>query len=72
MLHTGDVVNWGWLVPAQYAIASEAMLPLERAGIPYALTIGNHDTRAVGWNGVQVAAATGVRPTCTTPNAPSG
>lgn len=52
VLHTGDVVNWGWLVPSQYAVASKAMLPLERAGVPYALTIGNHDTRAVGSNGV--------------------
>ena len=50
--HTGDVVNWGWLVPSQYTVAGNAMRPLEQAGIPYALSIGNHDTRAVGWNGV--------------------
>ena len=52
VLHTGDVVNWGWLVPAQYTVAKAAMAPIEQAGVPYALTIGNHDTRAVGWNGV--------------------
>lgn len=49
--HVGDVVNWGWLVPAQYQVASEGMRPLERAGVPYSLSIGNHDTRAVGWDG---------------------
>jgi len=51
VLHTGDVVNWGWLVPSQFAIAKTAVKKLSDAGIPYALTIGNHDTAAVGWNG---------------------
>lgn len=50
-LHTGDVTNWGWVAPHQYSTASEAMTNLERAGIPYALTVGNHDTRVVGWDG---------------------
>lgn len=49
--HVGDVVNWGWLAPSQYQVASEGMRPLERAGVPYSLSIGNHDTRAVGWDG---------------------
>ncbi|GGC77694.1 metallophosphatase [Tersicoccus solisilvae] len=47
VLHTGDVVNWGDKAPAQFTIASAAMAPLEKAGIPYELTIGNHDTAAV-------------------------
>ena len=51
VLHTGDVVNWGWLVPSQYGVATRAVKKLSDAGIPYALTIGNHDTAAVGWNG---------------------
>lgn len=51
VLQTGDLVNWGWLDPRQYAVASDAMKPLERRGIPYAIAPGNHDTRAVGWNG---------------------
>lgn len=51
VLHTGDVVNWGWLAPPQYTIARAAIKRLSDAGIPYALTIGNHDTAAVGWNG---------------------
>ncbi|HEY3544951.1 MAG TPA: DNRLRE domain-containing protein, partial [Propionicimonas sp.] len=51
VLHTGDVVNWGWLVPSQFTIAKAAVKRLADAGIPYSLTIGNHDTAAVGWNG---------------------
>jgi hypothetical protein len=51
VLHTGDVVNWGWLVPSQFTIAKAAVKKLADAGIPYSLTIGNHDTAAVGWNG---------------------
>ena len=51
VLHTGDVVNWGWLAPSQFTIAKAAIKRLSDANIPYALTIGNHDTAAVGWNG---------------------
>jgi hypothetical protein len=50
---SGDVTNWGWLVPAQFQVASTAMRTIEEAGIPYAMSVGNHDTRAVGWDGVQ-------------------
>lgn len=50
--HIGDVTNWGWLVPSQRAIAADAFVPIEQAGIPYAAAIGNHDTRAVGHDGV--------------------
>lgn len=50
--HTGDVVNWGWLMPSQYQIASDAAAVLDAAKLPYAFTIGNHDTRAVGHDGI--------------------
>ncbi|MFT4216789.1 MAG: metallophosphoesterase [Micropruina sp.] len=53
VLHTGDMVNWGWLVPSQYATATAAMSNLTKAGVPFSLAVGNHDTRAVGWDGVQ-------------------
>lgn len=43
--HVGDIVNWGWLDPAQYARAQDALSVLDRARIPYALSVGNHDTR---------------------------
>jgi hypothetical protein len=49
---SGDVTNWGWLVPAQLQVASTAMRTIEQAGLPYAMAIGNHDTRAVGWDGI--------------------
>lgn len=52
VLQTGDLVNWGWLVPAQYTRAKAATDVITKAGIPYAGAIGNHDTRAVGWDGV--------------------
>lgn len=49
--HVGDVTNWGWLAPKQLAKASDAFRVLEGAGVPYSIAVGNHDTRAVGWNG---------------------
>ncbi len=52
VLHTGDVTNWGWLDQSQYVKARAAMGRLTAAGIPYSVTAGNHDGRAVGWNGV--------------------
>ncbi len=45
--HSGDVVNWGERDEHQYTVVSEGIEPLEDAGIPYSLAIGNHDTRAV-------------------------
>lgn len=45
--HTGDVVNWDTAGHEQYQIARDAFVPLERAGIPYSLSVGNHDTAAV-------------------------
>lgn len=50
-IHTGDMVNWGWLVPSQYTNAANAMKKLSAASIPYSVALGNHDTRAVGWDG---------------------
>jgi hypothetical protein len=52
VLHTGDMTNWGWLDLPQLTRARAAMDVLKNNGLPYALTIGNHDTRAVGWDGV--------------------
>ena len=49
--HSGDVTNWGERDEHQYKIASEGLKPLDDAGIPYSLSIGNHDTRAVGCPG---------------------
>ncbi|MDO5092349.1 MAG: metallophosphoesterase [Propionibacteriaceae bacterium] len=51
VLHSGDVTNWGWIESSQYTVASDAFSVLDAAGIPYEAAIGNHDTRAVGYNG---------------------
>ena len=48
VLHGGDVVNWGERDEWQYQVASDGMKVLEEAKIPYVLSQGNHDTRAVG------------------------
>jgi 3',5'-cyclic AMP phosphodiesterase CpdA len=45
--HSGDVVNWGERDAYQYTVAVDAVAPLAQAGIPFAFTPGNHDTRAV-------------------------
>lgn len=47
----GDLTNWGWLAPSQLSEASLGFRLLEDAGIPYSIAVGNHDTRAVGWDG---------------------
>jgi hypothetical protein len=47
----GDLTNWGWLERGQLRRASRGFAILEKAGIPYAIAVGNHDTRAVGWDG---------------------
>jgi hypothetical protein len=49
--HSGDVVDWDTPNHDQYEIASAAMRPLESAGIPYTLAIGNRDPAAVGVGG---------------------
>ena len=47
VLHSGDVTNWGERDTSQYDIAMAGAAPLRQAGIPFAYTPGNHDTRAV-------------------------
>ena len=47
-LHSGDVHNW--TTPptnSQFAAMSQWLRPLDTAGVPYMLTVGNHDTGAV-------------------------
>ncbi|SAK42953.1 hypothetical protein AWB82_00491 [Caballeronia glebae] len=47
VLHSGDVTNWGERDTPQLDMASEAIKRLEQVKLPYVLTVGNHDTRAV-------------------------
>jgi hypothetical protein len=49
--HTGDVNNWDTADHSQYVVSSNAMKPLQAAGIPYSLAIGNHDSNATGPGG---------------------
>lgn len=71
VLHTGDVTNWGWLDPAQLTRAKAAMTVLNDAGLPYALTVGNHDTEAVGWNNVAGSSGYGGSAYMNNPECPS-
>lgn len=50
--HTGDLTNWGWLAPSQFDIAVSAMQNLTTARLPFQISVGNHDTAAVGHDGV--------------------
>lgn len=50
--HNGDITNWGERLPEQYANAMKGFTPLTAAGIPWSVSLGNHDTGAVGWDGV--------------------
>ncbi|MFT3927021.1 MAG: metallophosphoesterase [Myxococcales bacterium] len=45
--HSGDVVNWGERDAYQYSVVVDGVQPLVQAGVPFAFTPGNHDTRAV-------------------------
>jgi len=47
VLHVGDLMNWDTPDHIQYERASAAMTVLDKAGIPYACALGNHDTAAV-------------------------
>ncbi|NGM12990.1 metallophosphoesterase [Verrucosispora sp. WMMA2044] len=49
--HSGDVVNYDTPDHAQYDRARAALRPLETAGLPYTLAVGNHDTQAAGPGG---------------------
>ena len=46
VLHTGDLLNWDTPDHLQYERASAALAVLDRAGLPYAVGLGNHDTAA--------------------------
>lgn len=46
VMHVGDVVDFDNL--SQWEAASVQFDRLDRAGIPYAISLGNHDTEAVG------------------------
>ncbi|MCP2171255.1 metallophosphoesterase [Terracoccus luteus] len=48
--HTGDVTDWDTPDHYMYATASAALTPLDGV-VPYSLSIGNHDTAAVGPGG---------------------
>jgi len=48
VLHVGDLVDFN--NPDHYKRASEGFSILDKAKIPYAITLGNHDTEAVGEN----------------------
>lgn len=45
VLHVGDLVDWQ--EDEQWKVADECMAVLDRAQIPYAIAVGNHDTAAV-------------------------
>ena len=47
MVHTGDIVNWDTPDHPSTRPPRDAFVPLEEAGIPYSLSVGNHDTAAV-------------------------
>lgn len=48
VLHVGDVANFDTIT--HWEIASRGYALLDKARLPYAIALGNHDTRAVGWN----------------------
>lgn len=63
--HSGDVTNWGERDEHQYTVISAGLKPLEDAGIPYSLSIGNHDTRAIGCPGGSACTGPGEPPVST-------
>ncbi len=46
VMQTGDFLNWDTPDHDQYERASRALTILDKAGVPYAIAIGNHDTAA--------------------------
>ncbi|RYX83729.1 metallophosphoesterase [bacterium] len=46
VLHVGDIVDWDNI--KQWETADKSFEVLDKARIPYALAVGNHDTAAVG------------------------
>ncbi len=53
VLHVGDLVDFNSI--DQYTRASEGFKILDNARIPYTITLGNHDTNAVGEKGGSAA-----------------
>jgi regulation of enolase protein 1 (concanavalin A-like superfamily) len=51
MCQVGDLVNWDTTDHIQYERASAGLKLLDDAKLPYVLSIGNHDTYAVGEGG---------------------
>jgi hypothetical protein len=47
-IQVGDLHNWDTPDHAQYEKSSPAFEILDRAGVPYILTLGNHDSQATG------------------------
>ena len=48
---TGDLVNWDTTDHRQMKMAKTGMNVLHKAGIPYSIAVGNHDTMATGVGG---------------------
>ncbi len=55
VMQVGDLENWDSPDHDQYRRASDALAILDDAGVPYALTTGNHDTAAMVTGGGHVA-----------------
>ena len=51
VLHVGDIVDWDTPDHRMWKNASDGFAVLDKAGIPYALAVGNHDGGAVGPGG---------------------
>lgn len=51
VMQVGDLQDWDDDTHSHYERASNGLKPLDQAGIPYALTVGNHDTSAVCYGG---------------------
>ena len=54
--HTGDMVDWDTPDHIHYVRARDGLRPLNTAGIPYAIAVGNHDTAAVCVGGARARA----------------
>lgn len=55
VLHVGDIVDWDPPDHRMWKTASAGFAVLDKAGIPYALAVGNHDTGAVRTDGGSAA-----------------
>ncbi|MFO0920464.1 MAG: metallophosphoesterase [Candidatus Saccharimonadales bacterium] len=64
----GDLQDWDDATHSHYERASAGLKKLEQAGVPYALTVGNHDTAAVCYPG---SACPGINPSVAFRNIPT-